>query len=261
MGYAGYRKSARSTIVLGGGGFGTRRDSRALVNVNGYLANVQYTYRFSRNLNIGAMYNFMHFDFPRAFGGSDIHGGAIVIERSVGRNISAVLRAGIYRSETLGSETFTVNPEVAAILGRTSGTRVLYRVDYLPQIEGEFVYRRRTTSYRAGYRRGAAPGNGLYLTSQMDSAEVGVSYTGIHRVSFSGNVAYNRMESIFSTLSAFQTVSTGGGISIALGRGFNFTATADVRRITAGEALHGAVGKFASIGIFYSSSDRPLSIW
>src|SRR3712207_7531124 len=44
---------------------------------------------------------------------------------------------------------FRPAPEIAAILGRTQGSRVLYRVDYLPQIEGQIVYRRRTTSYRS----------------------------------------------------------------------------------------------------------------
>ncbi|HET8550641.1 MAG TPA: hypothetical protein VFL57_21675 [Bryobacteraceae bacterium] len=261
MAYAGYRKSSRTTITLGGGAFGTRRDSRALVNVNGYLGNARYSYRLSRNFSLGAMYDFMHFDFPRAFGGSDIHGAALVLERSVGRNISSVLKAGVYRAETLGSEAFTLNPEIAAILGRTRGTRVLYRVDYLPQIEGQLIYRRKTTSYRAGVRRGASPGNGLYLTSQTDSADAGVSYMGIRRISFSGSVAYNRMESMFSTLSAFNSVTAGGGLSIALGHGFNLTGSAEARRISAGETLRGSVGKYVSIGLMYSSSETPLSIW
>jgi hypothetical protein len=259
--YAGYRKSARSTITFGGGGFGTRRASRALVNVNGYLASAQYSYRVSRNLSVGAMYDFMHFDFPRAFGASDMHGGSLFVQRSVGRNTYAQVRAGVYRVETLGSEVFTLNPEIAAILGRTQGTRVLYRIDYLPQLEAQLVYRRRNTSYRAGYRRGATPGNGLYLTSQTDSADAGASYTGIRRFSFSGIVSYNRMESLFSTLETFKTVAAGGGLSIALGRGFNFTGSADFRRVTAGQALRGANGAFASVGILYSSSEKPLSIW
>jgi hypothetical protein len=150
---------------------------------------------------------------------------------------------------------------VAAILGRTSGSRVLYRIDYLPQIEGQLVYRRRTTSYRAGFRRGASPGNGLYLTSQMDSADAGVSYSGLRRLSFSGSVSYNRLESLFSTLQVFNTVAAGGGVSLALGNGLNLTAAGDVRRITAGEALRGAVGNAFSFGILYSSSAKPLSIW
>jgi hypothetical protein len=261
MAYAGYRKSARSTIVLGGGGFGTHRNSQVLVDVNGYLANAQYTYRFSRNLNVGAMYNYMHFGYPRAFGSSDLHGGALVIERSVGRNINAYLRGGVYRMETLGSEVFTLNPEVAAILGRTTGSRVLYRIDYLPQIEAGLYYRRRTTGYRVNFRRGASPGNGLYLTSQADSADAGFSYTGIRRASFSASVNYNRMESTFSTLQPMNTLSAGGAVSIVLGRGFNFTADAQLRRITAGESVRGTLGKYVSIGLMYSSSETPLSIW
>ena len=117
MGYAGYRMNARSMVTLGGGVFGSRREASELVGVNRYVALAAYEKRSLRDNIFGVTYNYIRFSYPRAFGSSDVHGATGKFTRLIGRTSSFVLEAGFYRAETLGSETFTLNPVVAAVLG------------------------------------------------------------------------------------------------------------------------------------------------
>jgi hypothetical protein len=69
------------------------------------------------------------------------------------------------------------------------------------------------------------------------------------------------MNSLYSTVEPFNNIGFGGGMSIAFGNGLNLTSNFDMRRLTAGEGVRGAWGKFVSVGLAYSSSTLPLSIW
>ena len=261
MAYAGYRKSARTLYTLGGGGYTTRRTASGLVGTNGALAVGSVEHRLSRDHVIGAAYNYMHFSFPRAFGTSDTHGANLIYRRLLGRYSEFTLQAGMYRLESLGSESFTLSPEVAAILGRPTGVRAFYKINYFPQWQGDLSFRKKQMSYSLGYRRGITPGNGLYLTSQGDTASGGVSYTGIRRTSMGVNAGYTRFKSIWMTTQDYNMAHAGGGFSYLLPAGFNIVFQADFRRTNAGTEVRDVNGKSVTLGLTWSSADRPLSLW
>lgn len=258
---ASYRMSARTSAGFSGGLFRTHRQSRALVNTNGYTATAGISRLITRTTSVGVGYNYMKFQFPRIFGGSDIHGGSLMMERSFGRYAGVSLSGGMYRLETLGTEQYALRPEIAAILGRATGTRVLHRVNYMSQATASVFYRRRQMSYNAGYSRGAVPGNGVYLTSQNEVVSAGVSYSGVRRASFGANTAYSRMNSLFNTTQKFTALTAGGGFSYNIGHGMNYTSQFDWRRMNAGETILSRSGWVVSMGFAYSTSRFPLSLW
>ena len=123
-----YRQSARMSFNFTGDGFTVHRASKLLVGVNGVRAGAQVLYQLSRRDQIGASYNFMHFDYPRAFGASDLHGVSLQYARRLRPGLQLSLGVGAFRVESLGSETVVLSPEVAAILGQTTGLQAVYRV-------------------------------------------------------------------------------------------------------------------------------------
>jgi hypothetical protein len=260
-GYAGYRISARTQLTMGGGFFRTDRRNEALINSNGYNATAQITRRLNRDTYIGGTYDFTYYSFPRAFGDSNIHSLSAGITRSIGRRSEFTIYAGVSRVETLGSEQYQLAPEIAAILGVSTGIRVFHRLNYFSTVNATFVHRRKRTSYNAGYSRGVTPGNGVYLTSLSEALGGGVSFAGTERVSFGLNGSYTRMNSVWNTVEPYDSLQGGGGLTYRLGRGLNFTANVAYRKMDAGTEIDDRRGVVASAGLYWSSSELPLSIW
>jgi hypothetical protein len=260
--YAAYQPSARTMYTMSGGFFQTRRQSSALINSNGVYASGEAQRRVSRNTSVGGFYNYMKFTYPRIFGSTDIHGVSALMERTLGKSSAFHLSAGVYRVELLGTETFTLRPEIAAILGRPTGVRVFHGVKYLSQLSAAITYRRRQLSYNAGYTRGASPGNGVYLTSQQDTASAGVSYSGLRRASVGVNASYIRLSSLLPTsTSAYRSYGAGGGGSYNIGHGLNWTVQLDWRNLSAGQTILNRTGYVLTTGLSFASSPIPLSLW
>lgn len=259
--YASYSLSSRTLFSMGGGDFRMHRSSQGLVSANGTYAVGTMQRRLSRKMSVSGGYQFMRYTYPRAFGDSNIHSVNVGVERNLGRYSALQVSIGVYRLETLGSQTYTLNPEVAAILGRPTGVAVLYRVNYLTSVNATYAYRKRNWGYTGGYTRGASPGNGVYLTSQNEAFSVGASYSGLQKISFGANASYTRMVSVFQTAEPFHYSQVGGGFAYNLGHHMNFVAQADFRDMTAGLTVANRKGFSAVAGFSFSSSSLPLSLW
>ena len=119
-----YRKSARATATLIGEGFIVKRTSRAPDQYAGISwTEANYDYRLTRVDTAGAFYNYIRFEYPRIYGGSDIHGFGGTYSRRISRNWSVNTLAGLYHVETTGTQLVQLSPEIAAILGRASRGR------------------------------------------------------------------------------------------------------------------------------------------
>lgn len=260
-GTAGYRWTPRLMTTFGGGAFQTKR-SAGLVGMSGTTASASTERRFSRDLSIGGGYQYSHFSFPRAFGASDAHSVVAQVRRNIGRYSSVEFSGGGTRLETLGSESFALDPVIAAILGRSTGQRVFHRVNWMPSVSGTALFRKRQLSYTLGATHGANPGNGVYLTSAATSASAGVSYTGRRRVSFGASTSYTRLNSMWQEVAQdFSYYQVGGGMSWAIRDNLNFMSQIDHRIVSAGSQIRSLNGTSVSIGLSYNSSNIPLSLW
>ena len=98
-----------------------KRTSRGLISMQGYLGEANYDYRLSRASTVGAFYNYIQFEFPQIYGGSDINGFGGTYSRQFNRNWTIDLLAGVYNVATTGTQLVQLSPEIAAILGRHQG--------------------------------------------------------------------------------------------------------------------------------------------
>lgn len=255
-----YRKSARTTLTALGEGFVVKRASRALIGMQGYRATGDYDYRLSRADSVGVIYNYIRFEFPRIYGGSDIHGLSARYHRRLNRNWDVSLLAGMYNVETVGTQRVELSPEVAAVLGRTSGVEAFRRVERQPQIDLTTTYTLQRSSLRMQYRTGIGPGNGIYVTSRQEGVDAGYSYTGIRRLSLGLSAGYTRFHSLALRLGDFKTIQGGGGINYKIADYWNLSAQFDRRKFDS-PTIKGRSGYTLAIGLSFSPARIPLSIW
>ena len=111
-----YNITRRLQLDLHADGFVIRRN-KALVGVNGYSPGASLTYRMNQRQWVGALFNFIHFDYPKAFGESDIQllGGVFV--HNFTKRWQAELTAGAYRVDVAGTRRVEADPIVQQLLG------------------------------------------------------------------------------------------------------------------------------------------------
>jgi len=163
-----YTLSARWSMNMGGVGYATRYRSRALYGVTSYGAHGDMVYRYSRYGSIGGMYQFLHFEYTKSFGGFDYHSMGLLYARRLGRSWELQLQVGAGRVESLALQSVAVDPAIAAITGQTSGILAAYHLNYVPDATAGLTkaFRRSSLSFR--YSRSVSAGNGAYLASQSD---------------------------------------------------------------------------------------------
>ncbi len=251
----------RLSFNMGGTAMAVRRRSRAMAGVTGYSARGDVQYRPSRSVAVGADYQYTHYDFTRAFGGSDIHAVAANFAFQLGRTWTLGLRAGGARAEALGLQLVAVDPIIAAILGRYTDVEVFYRVNYVPDGEIRLSRAFRRSAVHLGARAGVSPGNGIHLTSRSQSAEAGYSYTGLRRWHLGVSASYNKYGSVGQALGRYESYQGGGGVSLQLNRWLHMVTRYDARRQEVSNTSFRRISHAVSAGVAFSPGDLPLSLW
>ena len=254
-----YRLTSRLRFMFSGDGFTMQYKSNSLIGMNGYRASAQVTYQFSRRDQIGIGYNFTHFAYPRAFGASDLHGISGNYGRKLAPGLDFTLSGGIYRIETLGSAQVTLSPEVAEILGQTTGYQALYRVNYSPQYSGTLTYARRRSTFTGSLGAGVTPGNGVYLTSRSLNVGAGYSYSGIRKVTLSLTAGASQFSSVFQTIEQYRNYYGGASGAYSITRHLSASLQTDVRTFN----INGKnrPGYSVTLGIYWSPTEIPIPSW
>ena len=255
-----YRTSARTEYVFSGTGFIVKRSSRSLIGMQGYEASGGVFYSLSRSEKVGVRYEFIRFEFPRIYGGSDIHSADLYYERRLTRNMGMKVTAGGYVANTVGTQKVELSPEVAAILGRGTGVEAFDRTDWKPRIEATLDYTMQRSRLYAGYRSGANPGNGIYITTNQKNVNTGYSYTGFRRLSLGVSAGYTRYSSLGLQLGDFSTLQGGGGMNYRIIEHLDLSLQADRRKFSA-PGVSGRSGTNISLGLTFTPASIPLSIW
>jgi hypothetical protein len=253
--------SARTILTIGGQGFLVRRQSSALVGVNGYNLRGSYLRRLSRDLALGVVYQHVHFDYPRAFGEADINDYQATISRNFGRYWTISANGGIFHVEAQGLQQISLDPAVAAILGVSTGVQAFYRSGYFPTGGVQITRRFKNAQIAAEYGRSVSAGNGVYLTSRSESATAGVTYTGIKRWSLSLMGGYTSLSSVAQNLKKYATWSGGGAATYGIGRWVYVVARYDARHQEIDLANFRHTSYRATIGLAFSPGEVPLTIF
>jgi hypothetical protein len=255
------RTSARVAYTFMGDYFFTKRPDARLVGVSGYRGAASVEYRFSARSAISVGYQHLQFQFRRAYGNSDLDGSVVNYTRQVNRNVNVSVFGGIIRVHTIGTQQVELSEEVAAILGRSRGVASFSRTDWVPQGGATATYAWERSRFTAQYTSAVTPGNGVFLTSQIQQASVGYSFTGIRRLSLGLSSRYSTMKSLsISTIGDQNTIGGGGGLNYALTGLLSLSTQFDYRSFRTG-GIAGREGYSLAVGLAISGARVPLAIW
>ena len=248
------------TVVLSGDSFFVKRPDPRLVSTYGFRATGAVNYRTSSRTTIGGSYQFLNFEYPRAYGGSELHGPMFTATHRLTRNLELSLATGLLFVYTFGTQDVTLSPEVAALLGRTTGVEAFTRNDILPQVYVSAGYALERSRFTASFLSGTFPGNGVLLTSQRNAAMVGYSFTGIRKLSLGASARFSQTVSKSIEADNLSNISAGGGINYAITRLLNISSQLDYRTYRSG-GIPGREGFAFTLGLIVSPSRIPISIW
>lgn len=256
------QKTARLSFDLGGSGFLNRRRSSALYGVTGSDAHGDLQYRLTRRSTIGGNYAYTHFSFNGIFSSTDMHALNVTYAIQLTRRLEFSGYGGAARVETKFIQSVPVDPAVAAIIGITQGTRVVYSRRYVPNISGRLseTFARGVLYLTAGHT--VTPGNGLFLTSTMTVAEAGYTYTGLRRWSFNAMANYSDGKSIGNVIGNYRSITSSLTASRQLGRFVHGIFSVSERKYQSSDfSLYNRVFYTVKLGLGFTPGNVPLRIW
>ena len=256
-----YRINPRLSFNFGGGFDEIQYRAGSLYSSTAVSARGDAVYRYSRFGTIGVAYEFTHIHFRNVFGGSDLHDFSLVYGLRLNRTWELRAQGGATRVESLALEAIAVDPIIAAITGQIIGILAVYQLNYRPSAAVSLAKRLPHGSLTFAYDRGVTPGNGIFLTSEQETAGANFKYQGIQRWTFFASVGYNRLSSFLQTIGKYHGYSAGAGVTRLLGKGLNVDLRIDERRYDTGEAGFKRNASRATLGLTWSRGGVPLIFW
>lgn len=259
-GNVSYLLSPRTSITAGGSGYLVRRHSTALVGLNGWTANGGINHRMSPLTTVGANFTHSHIDYPKAFGQTNLSGVYFTLARTLGRNWTLSLEAGMNQVETEGLRRIQPESSVENLFGNRPIVQSYYRNTRVPRGRIDLIRRFRSSSLTMSYMRGINNGNGVYLTSQREMLSIDYSLQGRRKWGANLRASANRMRSIGQNLARYQQLSGGGTINYQLTPVMNLNVGFFERQFTIADGLRRNY-HMVTFGFSFSPPGIPLSIY
>jgi hypothetical protein len=256
-----YLLSARTSVSLGGSGFLVRQNNSGLLGVDGYNAHGQIHHRLSRNTTLGLEYSRQHFEYPGAFGQSDIDSYSGIYGTQIGRPWKFSVQGGVYRAQVRGVQEVALDPAIAALLGIASVPQTFYKVYTFPTGTVRLSRQFKTSVLAFTYARAVTPGNGVYLTSRTEAGTATYSYLGIHKTSLSISGGEVDLSSLGQGLQSYRQFTGGTGMTYSFYKALHLTARYDARHQEIDVAGYRRTSYRATIGIAFSPGSIPLALW
>jgi hypothetical protein len=256
-----WQQSARLSYALGGEGFIVRRSSLALAGLNGYNARANVAYRLTRRQTVSAAYDYTYFDFQRLFGNAKVQTATLGYSVGLSRKWDFSMKAGGARVEALGLTQVSIDPAIAAIIGRDVATVTFFRVLYAPEFDLRLIRRFDRSSVIVSYSLGVVPGNGVILTSKQNAGTLAYSYTGFRKLTAGANASYNELSSVGQTLGKYTNLQGGVALTYKLVQATHLEVRYDYRHYTTQDTIFQKDASRISIGLAFSPGNTPLAIW
>lgn len=256
-----YRMTPRLSFDIGGEGYLVRRESTALYGLSGYDAHGDVQYRLRRHTTIGLDYRFTYFQYTKGFGTSDIHSVGINYSTQLTHRLQFSARIGGARVESLSLEQVALAPAIAALLGVSVGVQAAYQLHYVPDVTARLTESLRHSQFSLMFNDSVNPGNGVYLTSKMESVGGSYSYTGVRHWNFGVDANYTKLAALTQTLGAYASYGAGGGFTRDLKKGLHAVLRLDARRFEVASNIFLRTDFRAMLGLTFSPGDVPLALW
>jgi hypothetical protein len=256
------QRSARLSFNFGAGVFETNRSSQALYGVLGENATADVQYRLGKRATIGAAYNYAHYGFSRIASNTNGQSGAATFAYQISHWWEFSGSFGFTRVETKFIQSVPVDPAIAAIIGISQSSQVVYSVRYIPSVSARLsrTFHKGVLFFSGGY--GMTPGNGLFLTSESLTAAAGYTYTGLRRWSFGAIGNYMDSHSIGNVYGSYGGETASVHASRQLFHTMHVVAGVNAHRYSSGNfAKYNQTVYGATLGLGWSPGDVPLRIW
>ncbi|MDX1979842.1 MAG: hypothetical protein SFV51_06220 [Bryobacteraceae bacterium] len=252
---------AKSSASISGNGFAVRRQSSALIGMNGHRAAADFTRRVTRRTTIGAGYQYIHFDFPRFFGESDIHLVLGEVAREITRSLRVSAAVGGYRSDLAGVRDVQLDPVLVALFGVTTGRQAFNAINYLPFGQFAVQHDQRRSSLMVSFSTGPTGGGGVLLTSKQQTAQVNWSFRGTEKWSWGFTGFYQDFGGLGSFQGQTQTYGLGANFSRRIRGDLFLSGGATTRRFVASLTNDfQRTGNRITLGLTYSPGAVPVSL-
>ena len=251
---------SRNYAALSASGFAVRRQSSALVGLNGQMASGTFGRRLTRRSTLGLVYNYVHVDYPRVFGEADSNLLMVRYGRQVGRHWSIDAGIGLIRTDFTGVREVKVDPVVAELFGITTGREAFNTINMASAMSLALSRSLRRGSFNFTYNRGVNPGNGALLLSRQETYSAVYSYNTGGNWSFStyGNLSRFAGYGEYNDRLFFFSASVMA--TRRLTRDLHLTSTFDVRKVNVTSNSFRRVSNRFMIGLAYSPGEIPISL-
>lgn len=256
-----FLQSARTIFTVGGDGFWVRRQGAGLAGTNGYNLRGNVQHRVSKETTVGVSYQHTHFDFPPAFGESDIDGGELSFARSLGRRWTFSMSAGAFLAQVQGVEQVALSPAVAALLGTNFSERAFNTNSIYPSGTASLKGKYRNSLVSFSYGQTVTPGNGLYLTSLQRDGVGSYSYSGLRNWSVGFSGGYSTLKGLGQGIQPYSSFIGGLNATYRISHSIHAVARFDARDQQIDIVNYKNHGYRTSIGLAFSPGDFPLSLW
>ncbi|MDP9171169.1 MAG: hypothetical protein M3N54_11170 [Acidobacteriota bacterium] len=228
-----YRKSARLSFNAGGGFFAVQRTGLGTFGNTGYEAKADVNYRYTRRMTLGLYYSFIDYTFSQHIQISNINTTGVIFSYALGRSTQFRSRLGVSRAESQGLNTVTIDPTIAALIGRSTTIVDQYRLALFSDASAELVRdfgRNRTANL--SYARGISPGNGVLMTSIQETEAGTFSMALLNRYTATAGAGHTKLSSASQTISQYGTNYVTFMLSRDFRHGLGANFQVDYRRFT-----------------------------
>ena len=256
------QKTYRLSFDLGGDVFSVRRSAKVLYGSTGAVGRGDMQYRVSRFVTIGAGYGYQRYWFSHIYGGTNAHMAQGTIAVQLSRLVEFSAAVGAARVESVFAQAVPVPPEIALLLGITSGTRVVDQVSYHPNTSARISRTFQHGVLSAFGGQGITPGNGLFLTSTTSTIGAGYGYTGLRRWSLNTSATYGFSRSLGYIGGHYRTANARVSLSRSLIGNIHLVLSGGLRKYSSPDFDHynRSTGE-ATLGLGWTPGDIPLRVW
>jgi hypothetical protein len=210
--------------------FRVDRQASQLISAEGYSPKASLSYRLNRRNTIGSIYNFIHYDYPRAFGEANVHVAMGFWQYDISQFWKFEIQAGAFAANSAGTETVAAAPIVQQLLGVTSISEAFSRVVVLPNAQIMLSGKTGNSSLHFAVYRGAGAGNGVTLASAQQSASAQYAYAFSKALTFALNATYTGAVGLTDSSDRFTILFGGFDITYHSGRSLVYTMRGQYRK-------------------------------
>lgn len=250
---------SRNSISIGGSAFAVRRQSKVLIGLNGQRAFGEFSRMLSRRSSLGVGYQYFRVEYPRVFGGADVHSLMLNYRRELGKKWHLLLAGGAFYLDFTGIRTVAVDPVITELFGITTGREAFNQKTTTSNVNLNLGRTFRRSSFSLGYNRGANPGNGALLLNRQDAVTASYSYNASRYWSLSSEVGYLSASGYGSYRDRFETYTFGFGAARRIRDGLYFNSAVNFRQMSITSSTFQRFGTRISTGITYSPGNLPIS--